>query len=297
MIHHVFANKSNAGDWLSARGIQSQLGGQEIREHFCDAPFVPETLSRLADASSSDLVVIGGGGLLMDYFTPFWEGFRPLAGRLKFCLWGVGLCEHKSGSTTAPRTLLLEIIRESRACYVRDELTRAYLGAPAAVPCPSFLAVPPVEKPGWGLLHVDHLMIVGEAVHEKMCEVGREFAGNTGRPYERTNNLIPAGDEVALQGVLDLYASADVVLSSRLHGCILGLATGRKVLAVSGDRKLESFMNAAGLGEWVCDRENISDLPVRLARLHEQPVPTGFVHWARRENERIGREIVSMHGG
>ena len=168
MIHHVFANKSNAGDWLSARGIQSQLAPLEIREHFCDAPFVPETLARLGEASSSDLVVIGGGGLLMDYFTPFWEGFRALAGRLSFCLWGVGLCEHKSGSTAAPRELLVEIIRKSRACYVRDELTRSYLAEcqlPASVPCPSLLALQQSEKPGWGLLHVDHLTIVGEAVY------------------------------------------------------------------------------------------------------------------------------------
>jgi hypothetical protein len=298
MIHHVFANKSNAGDWLSARGIQSQLTPHEIREYFCDVPFVPETLAKLAGASREDLVVIGGGGLLMDYFAPFWEGFLPLADRLRFCLWGVGVCEHKSGSTAASRELLVKIIRKSRACYVRDELTRNYLAEcqlPAAVPCPALLAVRASEKPGWGVLHVDHLTIVGEEVYERMCEVGREFAGRTGRPYAQINNLIPAGKESALQAVLDKYAAADVVLSSRLHGCILGLASGRKVVAVSGDRKLESFMDAAGLTEWVCDRDDISRLPERLESLGEQQVPTAaFLSWARRENERIGREIASM---
>ena len=40
MIHHVFANKSNIGDWLSAQGIQTLLhkycGREKVLEHFCD---------------------------------------------------------------------------------------------------------------------------------------------------------------------------------------------------------------------------------------------------------------------
>ena len=40
MIHHVFANRSNIGDWLSARGIQALLGPQRVMEHLCDEPFV-----------------------------------------------------------------------------------------------------------------------------------------------------------------------------------------------------------------------------------------------------------------
>src|ERR1051326_8913007 len=82
MIHHVFANKSNAGDWLAARAMQSLLRGVPIREHFCDEPFVEQTLHALGAVRDNDLVLIGAGGLLMDYFMPFWEGFRALAPRL-----------------------------------------------------------------------------------------------------------------------------------------------------------------------------------------------------------------------
>ena len=42
-VYHVFANRSNAGDWLSARGIQSLLGPVSVTELLCDEPFVPET--------------------------------------------------------------------------------------------------------------------------------------------------------------------------------------------------------------------------------------------------------------
>ena len=38
-----------------------------------------------------------------------------------------------------------------------------------------------------------------------------------------------------------------MVLTSRLHGCIIALALGKKLLAISGDWKVESFMARAGL--------------------------------------------------
>ena len=40
MIHHVYANRSNIGDWLSPRGIQRLLSPLLVTEHLCDDPFV-----------------------------------------------------------------------------------------------------------------------------------------------------------------------------------------------------------------------------------------------------------------
>ena len=37
-------------------------------------------------------------------------------------------------------------------------------------------------------------------------------------------------------------------------------ATGRRVLVVSADRKVESFMAAAGLSEWVLDLDEVGHL-------------------------------------
>src|ERR1043165_8456109 len=105
MIHHVFANKSNIGDWLSAQGIQRLLGVPVI-EHLCDEPFVPETLEALRELKANDLIVIGGGGLFMDYFVPFWEGFREIASRVPFCIWGVGYCHIKREDSRPPPSLL-----------------------------------------------------------------------------------------------------------------------------------------------------------------------------------------------
>ena len=299
MIHHVFANRSNIGDWLSARGIQALLSGVPIVEHLCDEPFVPDTLAALAEARPGDLIVIGGGGLFMDYFTPFWEGFRAIAERVPFCVWGVGYCDLKREPSRAPRELLQEIVGKSRLCVVRDELTRRHLPAcdlPPPVPCPSINAVKTPVTPGFGLLHVDNYTTAGAEVYEAMDAAGREFACQTGRPYHQTNNRIEAGSEAALASTLRLYAQADVVLSSALHGCILAVAMGRQVLAVSGDYKIEAFMQAAGLGEWVCDIDDVGRLPVTLAELTGQPRRDEFVRCARAANQQVVRAVLRLAG-
>ena len=78
MIHHVFANRSNIGDWLSAKGIQVLLNIPDITEYECDEASVDQTLLRLSAASPDDLIIVGGGGLFMDYFEPFWQGLLQL---------------------------------------------------------------------------------------------------------------------------------------------------------------------------------------------------------------------------
>lgn len=298
MIHHVYANRSNAGDWLSAQGIQSLLAPQPVEEHLCDAPFVPETLAALSQATPNDFIVIGGGGLFMDYFLPFWEGFRSIAARVPFCIWGVGFCDSKTRSTRLSLDLLEEIVSRSRLCVVRDELTRRLLSScplPPPVPCPTLLAVPSASDPTESsFLHVDHYDVVGSKVYETMVTLAQQFAQRTGRSYRQTNNLITAGSRSALAQVLNRYASADLVLSSRLHGCILALATGRRVLAVSGDRKVESFMAAAGLSDWVCDLNAIDRLEERLDALRAQVVPRAFVDAAREQNRAVGSRVRQL---
>jgi hypothetical protein len=299
MIHHVYANQSNAGDWLSARGIQSLLAPRPggMTEHFCDEPFVPETIAALRQATVDDFIIIGGGGLFMDYFVPFWEGFRPIAARVSFVIWGVGTCDMKREPSRPPLKLISEIVRQSRLCVVRDELTREFLSScelPPPVACPTVVAVPMAGGEQKRLLHVDHYDNVGAEIYERMVAVGERFAERTGRGYRQTNNLIPAGHNGALKKNLALYASADLVLASRLHGCIIALATGRRVLAVSGDHKVESFMRAAGLAEWVCGLDEVDSLPARLEKLPQQILPTRFMEKAREQNRAVADKVMAL---
>jgi hypothetical protein len=297
MIYHVFANKANIGDWLSARAIQSLLGVQELTELFCDEPRVRHTLERLGHATAEDLVIIGGGGLFMDYFAPFWEGFQDISRRAPFCIWGVGFCDLKREHSRAPLQLLEEILSRSRLTIVRDELTRQYLSAcalPPPVGCPT-LSLLEECPPSFGLLHVDAFDNVGESNYERMEEVGRAYAVRSGRRFHRINNEILPGKESDLARALEAYARADLVLSGRLHGCIIGLALGRKVLAVSGDRKIESFMHAAGLADWVLDLDQIGELPHRLDCLADQPAPARFLSDVRHQNRNIAAQVLEIY--
>lgn len=294
-IHHIFANRSNVGDWLSARGIQRALGPVDIVEHRCDTPFVAETIRALDRTGPEDFIIIGGGGLFLDYFTPFWRAFEPIGRRVPFCLWGVGCCAEKDAAWLPSRDVLERIIARSRLCYVRDELSRQLFSdqsLPAPVACPALLAVPRAENaPMRRVLHVDHYSVVGAAVFDQMEKFIRDFAKRTRREHANCNNRIREGDESALQAVIDLYASADVIVSSRLHGCILGLASGRRVIAVSGDRKVDAFMNAAGLGEWVCDARDVDRLPDLLGRVETQRTPDVFLTRARHANHAIAGSV------
>jgi Polysaccharide pyruvyl transferase len=295
VIHHVFANRSNVGDWLSARAIQKLLG-RPVSEHLCDEPFVPETLAHLSLATPDDLIVIGGGGLFMDYFADFWEGFRAIAERVPFAIWGVGCCDMKRQNSRLPAALLEDIVNRSRLCIVRDELTRAVLSGcalPPPVACPTMSLIEPAP-PGSGVLHVDAFDNVGEANYEAMETFGQEFATATGRSFHSINNLIPAGSEKSLAAALARYEHADLILTGRLHGCIIGLAMGRKVLAVSGDHKVESFMQAADLGDWVLDLSEVGSVPRRLRDLASQPSPAGFIARTKAQHQQIAAELRSL---
>lgn len=304
MIHHVFANKSNIGDWLSAQGIQSLLGRyapqESLLEHFCDEPFVPATLGALSQASVNDLVIIGGGGLFMDYFTPFWEGFLPISGRIPFCIWGVGYCDAKHRDSRPPEGLLETVVRRARFCSVRDDLSRQYLAAcsvPAAVTCPSVCVLEAARQHGHGLLYVDAYDNMGERSYQQTVALLQGFAGLSGRPYRQVNNCIKAGSNTELKGMLDTYRENDLVVSSRLHGCIIALALGKKVLAISGDRKVESFMARSGLGQWVVDAQNVQAIPDYLGRIEQQGSVQEFIDPSRQDNAFLGRKVELLLAG
>jgi polysaccharide pyruvyl transferase WcaK-like protein len=300
LIYHVFANKSNVGDWLSARGIQRALSGQSVVEYFCDEPFVEKTLEALTRVSGDDLVIIGGGGLFMDYFTPFWEGFSRISGCLPYGIWGAGLCDLKRTPSRPAVGLLTEIVQNSQFCWVRDQLTRDYLvhcDPPEPIGCPSLLELTPATEPAWSVLHVDNYTTAGADVYDAMEEFVSKWARQTCRPLLRTNNRIEPGSLDNLNRTLELYRQADVILSSALHGCIIGVALGRKVIAVSGDRKIESFMESAGLGEWVCDQAEVDRLPELFSVVAEQPSRESFLSGARQKNFDLARRVLRSNSG
>ena len=293
-IHHVYANRSNAGDWLSARGVQMLLGDAPIEEHLCDEPFVPETLRSLSTLQRTDIVVVGGGGLLMDYFVPFWEGLLDLDVRL--CVWGIGVVDLKREPTLPPPRLLRRIAERSELTVVRDARTAEMLGGSDVTvsPCPSLVAVPAAPPAPLGLLHVANMTTVGEQEFMQMRIAGEAWAGATSRVFRETNNRHHA-DDAGLESVLALYRRSDVVLSSALHGCLIAIAMGRPVVAVSGDYKIDEMMTDAGLAHWLLGQEQIADVPSCLVDvLAHQAMPVAYVERALVEGRTVADRVRSL---
>lgn len=297
MIYHIYANRSNIGDWLSARGIQKLLSPLEITECFCDRPFVNETMKCLKKATPDDLIVIGGGGLLMDYFNPFWSRFKDVAQKIPFCIWGVGVCDLKAKKTLLKRSLIEGIVQKSKLCVVRDQLTVDYLSnckIPTPVQCPSVCVIAPPETPARGLLHVVNYSTVGAKQYKTMLAIAQNFADQTERVYRETNNRILKDTEEEMAQVLLRYKKSDLVLSSGLHGCIIGVAMGLKVMAVSGDRKIDAFMGSVGLKDWVLDPDKVDCVAQRLKELKGQINPKKIISNIQRENRRVAQQIKQM---
>ncbi len=53
-------------------------------------------------------------------------------------------------------------------------------------------------------------------------------------------------------------------------------------------------MRAAGLGEWVCDLDDIESLPARLEMLPQQRVPFEFIEQGRQQNQLVGRQVSAL---
>ena len=298
MIYHVFANRSNIGDWLSAKGIQKLLKPYTVKECLCDTPFLSQTIDSLLKATGKDLIIIGGGGLLMDYFLPFWKSFLPIADKVSFCIWGIGYCDLKYERSHPPLKLVEEIINKSKLSIVRDEITRNYLKdcrLPEPVACPSLNVIDKQDKLECnGLLHVDNYTTVGAKSYEIMCEIGQAFAEKNGFEYYSTNNRIKNDDEHELENVLKKYTYSEYILSSALHGCIIGVAMEKKVLAVSGDRKIDSFMESVGLRDWVLDSKDVGHIAEKLNALGKQEDVTLFVERHRQKNKDVAQQIIHM---
>lgn len=295
MIVHIYANKSNIGDWLSALGIQSLLETNNIKELYCDEPFLDETFSALEKLTSNDVIVIGGGGLFMDYFTHFWERFNDFSVESPFYIWGVGFCDLKQEASLAPLDLLNKIVKKSKLTVVRDGFSQEYLSGAISynpIPCPSLVVINHEYQSGLGLLHVDNYSTVGSTAYEQMDKIGQEFSVKSGRKYRQTNNRIKSGNEQELKAILSRYQQVDIVISSALHGCIIAVAMGKKVIAVSGDYKIDAFMEAAGLKEWVLNYDEVDKLPLLLEKVAvQQQGVQEFVDNVRYENQLIAEKI------
>ena len=245
----VYANPWNVGDFASHCGLQ-QLVGLEGVELFCDEAALPSTFGVLSGPSGSRrewrAIFVGGGGLLHDYFDPFWRGILKLD--LPLVLFGVGInCLEPMRKNTDPE-LLRQIARRAIGIHVRDEFTKEILCDHDAEDvtvglCPSVDYISQqaasIPRSRTHLLHVIHpgdLTMAGTDVDE-IRGVVRARARELGLVYDETNHM-----GRLTHRLLRRYARSSVVVSSRLHGCIFSFAMQIPFVGIECDRKLGSFL-------------------------------------------------------
>lgn len=103
----------------------------------------------------------------------------------------------------------------------------------------------------------------------------------------------PVPDEFTLQPLVDSSA----VVSSRYHGLVFGVQSGRPVVGVGGEPKVRRFLDEAGLGEWWLAEEDLPDLATRVVDLLRRSPPdaTEIEHLrARLHAEATGAATLAL---
>ncbi|MBU1820978.1 MAG: hypothetical protein KKG00_05635, partial [Bacteroidetes bacterium] len=135
----------------------------------------------------------------------------------------------------------------------------------------------------------------GAKTYEAMRHTCEEFAQRNQVIFRETNNRIPKDNETAMNHLLTgYYGQSDLVVSSALHGCIIAVALGRKVVAVSGDKKIDAFMEAVGLGEWVLDISQVAQLDDYLCKLSKQKHPLHALQQIKEANEEVAKRVKKI---
>ena len=244
---YVYANQKNAGDLLSAKGIQAAVGVEGAEYLIEDGR--PHNFLRSEKVKQRKLI-IGGGGLLMDVFEPFWQ--ELLSSGSGYMLFGVGACNIRGRARLLPDKLLKDIVLNAWHVQVRDSMTADLIEAacgikPLRTLCPSVYYVinkynaTPVKKDKrcrTKLLYVHHRKLVETAGQ------GENFVKDMVKTICRLNDFIfVETDNMSgnIDKLMGRYINSDIIISTRLHGCIFSYALNKPFVAVSADSKIDSF--------------------------------------------------------
>ena len=248
-VAYVYANPTNAGDYASYLGVRRLLGLQGA-QFFCDpvaARGTERALKRGARPGAPwSAVVIGGGGLLQTAFDGFWTAVTDMD--VPIVLFGVGANQSMPIRNVTGDALLNRIASKAAAIHVRDEFSRELLasrGAQVTVGiCPSLSVVVDraraLEQSQTHLLHTVHqtdLQIAGADAGRMRTKL-QAAARRLKLEYDEVDHMSGAGD-----ALLQRYARAAVVVSSRLHGAIFAHGMQKPCFAIDCDRKMRAFLD------------------------------------------------------
>ena len=255
--YHVYANKMNVGDLLSAVAIKN-LSKYDYHDMLWTKGHYKRTTRLLDYLKPEDRIIIGGGGLLKDTFLPLWDLIIKNYQGNKIVLWGIGECINKTVKFTGlPDNIIASIANIASNIYVRDIDTRdrfTEIGTNVEViGCPSTtIASSWLNRGGKYLLHVVHPDLLKGSIDFWRKNV-RKLALDLNLQYMEFDHIIPSFFSKSQKLLITrrYYENAGMVVSSRLHGIILGSAQGIPVIPISNDFKIESYWRGTLGGEKV----------------------------------------------
>jgi len=257
-IFHVYANRINMGDLLSALAIK-KLSKVDYHDILWTNGQYRKTIRIIQNLNPEDSIVIGGGGLLKDTFLPLWELILNNYKGNKIILWGVGECINKNVENTGlPDNIISSIANIATKIFVRDFSTKdrfLRLGTVAEViGCPSTsIARSWKKRSDKYLLHVIHPELL-KGTLEYWRKSVRKLANDLDLQYAEIDHIISTPLLTSKQKLFftrKYYENASLIVSSRLHGIILGSAQGVPVIPISNDFKIESYWKGTLGGEKV----------------------------------------------
>ena len=245
---YVFANRRNAGDLLSAKGVKLAVGVKGT-DYIIEGNSPQQFLKSFVGKNVR--LIIGGGGLFMDTFSPFWEA--TISSGIKYVLFGVGVCDIRGKKSLPPDSLLRSIVLCAEKIWVRDSRSVTLIEnicgiKPSSVICPSVYYVhqkyPAPLKRNEGsrprVLYVHHRKLVRTANRGEdfVKNIVQEVCSLDGFDFSETDNICRNPDRL-----LEKYIRSDIIVSTRLHGCVFSYALNKPFIAISADNKIDSFID------------------------------------------------------
>jgi len=251
-IIYVYASRKNVGDYLSYRGIRTIFNIQGL-ECFASPEAISELqffIKILKKTRKKPILIIGGGGLFQEVFDPFWECI--LKKNILFIVFGIGMNKLTGYRKPTKSSLLKSIIRNASYIQVRDKMTQKHIknltdiSVPIGI-CPSVNYIYPRYwcnklEGNKVLLHVIHPFDISVSSNSSnFLETVRLYlqkvADQYGLIYKEETNI-----SLNTEKVLKKFYNARLVISSRLHGCIISYAMGVPFIPLACDDKIASFL-------------------------------------------------------
>jgi len=254
----IYCSAFNLGDYLAAAAIRKLLPEYRFVSLICNREEWEGAQGFLRALPAGVPLVVGGGGLLQRYFSPAWEDILVSAKNHPLCIWGIGMCDSLVRETAIPPQFVREIAQAASFCSWRDPATAEAAGTGAVTPCPSIWLTDQL-RPGLAaekerrdsarkpvLLHAIHNEM-GRERNLSFAAALQQWCSEHGWEYREETNVRPGSwGHIRPRQVLANYMAADLVVSSRLHGCIMAYALGRPFLALCHDRKITQFLSTIG---------------------------------------------------